>query len=89
MRMRVDNYGWHEFFPNGKMSLSYFLLIIDPDCDLSFQGFNFDPISRFNHVVTHNIGVVIAIWAPILMVSGTTSSFTTMITYFCAISEDR
>ncbi|KAM7497719.1 hypothetical protein LguiA_022133 [Lonicera macranthoides] len=32
------------------------------------SGFDFDPISRFNHVVTHNIGVVIAIWAPILMV---------------------
>ncbi|KAL2938817.1 Callose synthase 1 [Bienertia sinuspersici] len=34
MRMKVDNYDWHEFFPNA----------------------------------THNFGVIIAIWAPILLV---------------------
>ncbi|KAF5744039.1 callose synthase 7-like isoform X1 [Tripterygium wilfordii] len=34
MEMHIDNYQWHEFFPN----------------------------------VTHNIGVVIAIWAPIILV---------------------
>lgn len=66
MGMSIDNYQWHEIFPeNGNIFISPWLSL--PHILLVRRA------SFNSHIVTatetHNISVIIAIWAPIILVS--------------------
>jgi len=65
--MSIDNYQWHEFFPeNGKDFLSFSHLAIFATCSVVIASFNSHFVTATE---THNICIVIAIWAPIILVS--------------------
>lgn len=66
MKMPISNYQWHEFFPNGNISnfVLLFSLKFFATVACAYYKFTFG-----TDVVTHNMGVVIAIWAPIVLVS--------------------
>ncbi|GJV71482.1 phosphoacetylglucosamine mutase [Tanacetum coccineum] len=63
MEMSIGNYEWHEFFPNDKiLRISNIYLIV------ILLIFGYDILYLFEVVaVTHNMGVVISIWAPFVM----------------------
>lgn len=64
MDMPISNYQWHEFFPNGNL-LNYFLfftLLLALSLASNYK------LTFGTDVATHNIGVVIAIWSPIVLV---------------------
>ena len=69
MEIKVDNYQWYEFFP--RRNISPFSMII---CTF----FHHEAVTKSwseTFVVTHNFGVVISIWAPVLLVSGLNKRF--------------
>ncbi|KAK7305003.1 hypothetical protein VNO77_42901 [Canavalia gladiata] len=64
MDMPIDNYQWHEFFPeNG--NIFYVLSAVFTTYSFNIASFNSHSISAAE---THNICIVIAIWAPIILV---------------------
>lgn len=64
-RMKVDDYQWHEFYPNGKLLLCF----VNPGVS-SLRMVQDMLIMNIFDVATHNFGVIIAIWAPVVLVSG-------------------
>jgi callose synthase len=69
MEIHVNNYQWHEFFPQRNISPFFITL-----CTF----FHHRAITKScleTGVVPHNIGVVISIWTPILLVSGLNMKF--------------
>ncbi|RDX90563.1 putative callose synthase 6, partial [Mucuna pruriens] len=63
MGMSIDNYQWHEFFPeNGNILCPFHYYTT---YSVSIAGFNSHSVTATE---THNICVVIAIWAPIILV---------------------
>ena len=67
MGMSINNYQWHEFFPeNGKHFMSFSHLPIFATYSVSITSFNSHSVTTTE---THNICIVIAIWAPIILVS--------------------
>lgn len=62
MNLHIGHYQWHEFFPHGKCSSYHHFLFATTFDDTFFTNFSFS-------IATNNIGVVIAIWAPIVLVS--------------------
>ncbi|CAN6701588.1 unnamed protein product [Malus baccata var. baccata] len=65
MKMPISNYQWHEFFPNGNISNFAIPLLLKMFLTVACAYYKF---TFGTAVVTHNIGVVIAIWAPIVLV---------------------
>lgn len=65
MAVPVGRYKWHEFFPNGNAQLfCYFFLFL-----FLLYGYLLTHLCFGTVIVKHNYGVVIAIWAPIVLVS--------------------
>lgn len=56
------DYKWHEFFPNGSDPYSQYAYL------LLLTSFNSKQCWYVN-AATHNIGVIISIWGPIVLVS--------------------
>lgn len=74
MGVNIGNYEWHEFFPNGKVMLFTLLFKRKPRANFAYTFSVTSYITISYHlsfyVGTRNIGVVIAIWTPVVMVSG-------------------
>lgn len=67
MKMPVANYQWHEFFPeNGNMICPVLIMILSIQYIYGYIGISSHSAS---FTETHNILIVIAIWAPIILVS--------------------
>lgn len=64
MKMPIDNYQWHEFFPNNGNNVFLYFYITLYTVDLASTNSH-----SSNATETHNVCIVIAIWAPIILVS--------------------
>ena len=77
MRARVTNFQWHEFFPRGNALHGYwykYILLV-----LTFID--------FTCAAKNNIGVVIALWAPIILVNLVMSSMFTRLSILWAVAN--
>ena len=64
MDLRVGNYEWHEFFPHGNVFVAFLATLY-----FAFHSqVQFCELGIGHDAGNYNIGVVIAIWAPIILV---------------------
>lgn len=65
MKINVEEYLLHKFVPNCNILLPYYVLFF------VIVIFNFSYTNSYSvtYIVKHNMGVIIAIWVPIVLVS--------------------
>jgi hypothetical protein len=64
--MSIGNYEWHELLPQGENTYSACLEVV---YTVHFRENRFSDVAFIHVTARKNIGVVISVWSPIILVS--------------------